>query len=378
VTASTGKIDRPRPRHAAGSGGGRLIAPEALFVVLVAFFIVAVLLGVGVGTFSISPGASIAILLDRAHLLGAVQSALGFIGIDWQAAFTQQESAVLWAIRLPRVLQAALVGGGLAIAGAALQGIFRNPLADPGIIGVSAGASLGAVAAIVSGITIFGRFTTPALAFAVGVLTTMLVFSMSRHNGKTEVVTLILTGVAINAIAGALVGLIITVADDAELRSITFWSLGSVGGATWQSVGAMAPFALLGFILLPRWGSALNLFVLGESNARHLGVDTEKIRIGVLLLSAAVVGSSVAFAGTISFIGLVVPHAIRLAVGPDHRILLPASALGGAALLMVTDLGARTIAAPIEIPLGVITALIGGPAFLFLLDRTRRQVGGWG
>jgi iron complex transport system permease protein len=341
-------------------------------------FVVAILLGVGVGTFSISPGASIAILLDRAHLLGTVQSGLGAVGIDWQASFTQQESAVLWAIRLPRVLQAAIVGGGLAIAGAALQGVFRNPLADPGIIGVSAGASLGAVAAIVSGVTIFGRFTTPALAFAMGLVTTLVVFSMSRHNGKTEVVTLILTGVAVNAIAGALVGLIITVADDAELRSITFWSLGSVGGATWTSVGAMAPFALLGFILLPRWGSALNLFVLGESNARHLGVDTEKIRVGTLLLAAAVVGSSVAFAGTISFIGLVVPHAIRLAVGPDHRVLLPASALGGAALLMLTDLGARTIASPIEIPLGVITALIGGPAFLLLLDRTRRQVGGWG
>jgi iron complex transport system permease protein len=347
-------------------------------VLLGALFVVALLLGVGVGTFSISPGHSIAILLDRAQLLGSVQTALSWVGIDWQANFTQQESAVLWAIRLPRVLQAAIVGGGLAIAGAALQGVFRNPLADPGIIGVSAGASLGAVASIVSGVVIFGRFTTPMLAFGAGVITTLIVFSLSRHNGRTEVVTLILTGVAINAIAGALVGLIITVADDAELRSITFWSLGSMGGATWKSVGAMAPFALLGLILLPRWGSALNLFVLGEQDARHLGVDTEKIRVGALLIAAALVGSSVAFTGTISFIGLVVPHAIRLAVGPDHRVLLPASALGGAALLMLTDLVARSIASPIEVPLGVVTALIGGPVFLLLLDRTRRQVGGWG
>lgn len=355
-----------------------MIAPELLFLGLGALLIVAVLLGVGVGTFSISPGHSVAILLDRAHLLGPVQSVLGAIGIDWAANFTQQESAVLWAIRLPRVLQAAIVGGGLAIAGAALQGVFRNPLADPGVIGVSAGASLGAIGAIVFGAATFGRFTTPLLAFVAGVLTTMLVFSLSRHNGKTEVVTLILTGVAINAIAGALVGLIITVADDAELRSITFWSLGSMGGATWNSVLAMLPFALLGFIVLPRWGRALNLFVLGEHEARHLGVDTERIRVGTLLLAAALVGSSVAFTGTISFIGLVVPHAIRLAVGPDHRVLLPASALGGASLLMLTDLAARTVASPIEVPLGVVTALLGGPAFLLLLDRTRRQVGGWG
>ena len=358
--------------------GGRVIAPAALFGLLIGAFILAVLLGVGIGAFSISTSSTLAILLDRAHLLNPVQTALGWIGIDWEATFTQQESAVLWAIRMPRVLQTALVGGSLAIAGAALQGVFRNPLADPGVIGVSAGASLGAIASIGFGMTIFGRFTTPVIAFVAGVLTTFIVFSLSRHNGRTEVVTLILTGVAINAIAGALVGLVITIADDAALRSISFWSLGSVAGASWKSVGAMAPFAFLGFILLPKWGGALNLFVLGERDARHLGVDTERIRVGVLLVTAAVVGCAVAFSGTISFIGLVVPHAIRLAVGPDHRVLLPASALGGAALLMYTDLLARTVASPIEVPLGVVTALIGGPAFLLLLDRTRRQAGGWG
>jgi iron complex transport system permease protein len=369
-------LDRPRSRQAAGSG--RLIAPPALFAFLTLLLIVALLLGVGVGTFSISPLTSVAVLLDRASILDEVQTMLGWIGIDWQASFTQQESAVLWAIRLPRVLQAAIVGGGLAIAGAALQGVFRNPLADPGIIGVSAGASLGAVGALVSGVAIFGRFTTPAFAFLAGMLTAVLVYSLARFQGRTEVVTLILTGVAINAIAGALTGLIITIADDAELRSITFWSLGSVGGATWSSVGSMAPFAILGFLLLPRWGGALNLFVLGEKEARHLGVATEKVRIGVLLLAALVTGATVAFTGIINFVGLVVPHAIRLAVGPDHRVLLPASALAGASLLVLTDLLARTIASPIEVPLGVVTALLGGPAFLLLLGRTRRQAGGWG
>lgn len=369
-------LDRPRSRHTAGSG--RLIAPPALFAALIVLLAVSMLFGVGVGTFSISPGESIAILLDRASLLDSVQRVLGWIGIDWGAHFTQQQSAVLWAIRLPRVLQAAIVGAGLSIAGASLQGIFRNPLADPGVIGVSAGASLGAVAAIVTGISIFGRFTTPILAFGAGLLTAFLVYSLARFQGRTEVVTLILTGVAINAIAGAMTGFVITIANDAELRGITFWSLGSVGGATWKSFSAMLPFAILGFVLLPRWGSALNLFVLGEKEARHLGVSTEQVRIGVIVLAALITGSSVAFTGTISFVGLVVPHAIRLAVGPDHRVLLPASALGGASLLVLTDLLSRTVASPIEMPLGVITALLGGPAFLFLLSRTRRQQGGWG
>ncbi len=369
-------LDRPRSRHSAGSG--RLIAPPALFLFLIVLLIGSMLFGVGLGTFRISPGESIAILLDRASLLHTVQRFLGWIGIDWGAHFTHQQSAVLWAIRLPRVLQAAIVGAGLSIAGASLQGIFRNPLADPGVIGVSAGASLGAVASIVSGVAIFGRFTTPVFAFVAGLLTAMLVYSLARFQGRTEVVTLILTGVAINAIAGALTGFVITIANDAELRGITFWSLGSVGGATWKSFSAMLPFAILGFVLLPRWGSALNLFVLGEKEARHLGVSTETVRVGVLILAALITGSSVAFTGTISFVGLVVPHAIRLAVGPDHRVLLPASALAGASLLVLTDLLARTVASPIEMPLGVVTALLGGPAFLLLLSRTRRQQGGWG
>jgi len=369
-------LDRPRSRQAAGSG--RIIAPPALFAFLVVLLVAAILLGVGVGTFSISPLTSIAVLLDRASILDEVRTGLGWIGIDWQGSFTQQESAVLWAIRLPRVLQAAIVGGGLAIAGAALQGVFRNPLADPGVIGVSAGATLGAVAAIASGVAIFGRFTTPVFAFAAGMLTSIIVYSLARYQGRTEVVTLILVGIAINAIAGAITGFVITIANDAELRSISYWSLGSVGGATWKSVNAMAPFALIGFLLLPRWGGALNLFVLGEREARHLGVSTEKVRVGLLLLAALVTGSSVAFTGTISFVGLVVPHAIRLAVGPDHRVLLPASALGGASLLVLTDLLARTVAAPIEVPIGVVTAMLGGPAFLLLLGRTRQQAGGWG
>src|SRR6478609_2465110 len=369
-------FDRSRSRAAAGSG--RLIAPPALFLLLILLLLFSMLLALGIGSFSIPVGDSVAILLDRAHALYRTQEILSTLNLHWSASFTEQQSAVLWAIRLPRVLEAAMVGGSLAIAGAALQGVFRNPLADPGVIGVSAGASLGAVLSILIGVSLFGRYSTPIAAFATGLGTALLVYSLARFQGRTEVVTLILTGVALNSIAGAFTGFMITIANDAQLRSITFWQLGSIGGATWQSVTALAPFALAGFILLPRWGSELNLFVLGEKEARHLGVSTERVRLGVVVVSALVVGSSVAFTGTIAFVGLVVPHAIRLAAGPTHRILLPASAIAGASLLVLTDLLARTVASPLEVPIGVVTALIGGPFFLFLLARTRRQQGGWG
>lgn len=369
-------FDRSRSRAIAGSG--RLIAPPALFLLLIVLLLFSMLIALGIGSFTIAPGDSVAILLDRAHALHTTQEILSRLNITWSANFTEQQSAVLWAIRLPRVLEAAMVGASLAIAGAALQGIFRNPLADPGVIGVSAGASLGAVLSILVGITMFGRFSTPIAAFVAGLGTAMLVYMLARFQGRTEVVTLILTGVALNSIAGALTGFMITIANDAQLRSITFWQLGSIGGATWNSVTAMAPFAIAGFILLPRWGSALNLFVLGEKEARHLGISTEQVRLGVIIVASMVTGASVAFTGTISFVGLVVPHAIRLAAGPDHRVLLPASALAGASLLVLTDLLARTVATPLEVPIGVVTALIGGPFFLFLLTRTRRQQGGWG
>ena len=376
VSASRRRPDRPRSQASAGSG--RRVAPAALLPGLIALLVMAILFGVGIGAVPIGPGQSVAILLDRAGLLALIQSVLSAVGIEWGAQFSAQQSAVLWGIRLPRVLLAGLVGGGLSIAGASLQGVFRNPLADPGIIGVSGGAAFGAVIAIVLGIEWFGLLTTPIFAFAAGMLTALLVYRMARFQGRTEIVTLILTGVALNAIAGAITGFMITIANSEEMRTVTFWSLGSVSGATWRTVGIVAAFSAAGLLLLPRWGQTLNLFVLGEREARHLGVDTERMRIVVIMLAALTTGASVAFTGTIGFVGLVVPHLIRLAAGPDHRLLLPASAIGGAALLIAADLVARTVAAPVELPLGVITALAGGPFFLWLLQRTRRQHGGWG
>lgn len=323
--------------------------------------VAAVTANIGVGAVTITPAEVAAILGARLGLP---------VEVDVRA------SQVLLAIRVPRVLVAILVGGALAVAGAGLQGVFRNPLADPGIIGTASGAALGAVGAIWLGVP--GRLGIPAAAFAGALVATVAVYASARFQGRTEVVTLVLTGIAINAIAGAGIGMIRYLADDDQLRSITFWGLGSVAGGRWADLAVLGPVVLTGVLLAPRWARALDLFSLGEAEAEHLGVDTERTRLGVIAASALLTGAAVSVAGVIGFVGLVVPHLIRLTVGPGHRLLLPASALGGASLLLLADLAARTVAAPAELPLGVLTALVGGPFFLWLLQRTRRGQGGWG
>jgi len=336
-----------------------------LFPALIVLLVGAALLNAGIGAVHIAPGRVVAILLHH-------------LGIDLGIPYTQQQDAVLWAIRLPRIALAALVGGALGIAGATLQGVFRNPLADPSIIGVSSGAAVGAVFVILIGITPFGQLTLPMAAFIGGVVATAAVYGFARFEGRAEVVTLVLAGVAMNAIANALTGIMTFMASQSQLRSIVFWSLGSVGSATWTGVLSVLPFMIVGFLLLPRYGRTLNLLVLGESEARHLGIEPERARMILVALAALLTGASVAVAGVVGFVGLVVPHIIRLIAGPDHRTLLPASALAGAGLLLLADLCARTLAVPREIPLGVVTSLVGGPFFLWLLHHTRRQHGGWG
>ncbi len=304
------------------------------------------------------------------------------VGIDLEVAVTDQQAAVLWAIRLPRIALAAVVGAALALCGAVMQGIFRNPLAEPGIIGVSSGAALGAVVAILAGGSFTGgylaAFSIPLAAFLGALVATAAVYLTARHEGRTEVVTLVLCGIAVSAIAGAGVGLAQFTADDDELRSIVFWTLGSASGARWRDLLVILPLVVLGGVLALRLAAALNLLVLGEREARYLGVSTEQVRLTLIVVCALVTGAAVAVAGIVGFVGLVVPHLVRLAMGPDHELLLPASTLGGAALLLLADLAARTVAAPAELPLGVVTALIGGPFFFWLLRRARREQGAWG
>jgi iron complex transport system permease protein len=231
---------------------------------------------------------------------------------------------------------------------------------------------------VMLGVAPLGTFSMPVAAFVGATALTFVVYTLSRHNGRTEVVTLILTGVALNAIAGAFIGLMTFYATDAQLRSIVFWMMGSLGGSTWPVVYATVPFVVGGCLLLMTTRRALNLMILGEREAFHLGISTERLRLIVIGLAALVAGAVVAAMGIVGFVGLMIPHLMRLLLGPDNRTLLPASALGGAILMLVADLCARTLLSPLELPLGIVTALIGGPYFLWLLHYTRKTQGGWG
>lgn len=281
---------------------------------------------------------------------------------------------VLMYIRFPRILLAGIVGAALGMTGASLQGLFRNPLADPGLIGISAGAGLGAALWIVlGGSTLLELWGTPIAAFSMGALVTWGVWKLAQSEGTVSTITLLLAGIALNSLAGAGIGIMTFLADDQQLRSLTFWLLGSLNGATWQMVGVTSFFILIGMLMLGRLSSKLNALSLGESDAYHLGVDIERLKQQIIFGCAISVGAAVAATGGIGFIGLVVPHLIRLLGSPDHRLVLPASALGGAILLIGADLLARTVVAPAEMPVGTITALVGAPFFLWLLWRYKKE-----
>ncbi|GAA4921982.1 FecCD family ABC transporter permease [Streptomyces coeruleoprunus] len=321
------------------------------------------LLSAGLGAYDIPLGDVVGSVLHHAGLGGR--------------ALERSAEGVLWNIRLPRLVLALLVGASLGCAGALMQGVFGNPLAEPGVIGISAGAAVGAVGSIALGLTFAGTWTVTVCAFLSGLGTVLLVYVMSRAGGRTEVVTLILTGIAVNAFAGALIGLFVFFADNAQITQITFWQLGSLAQATWPKVLAVLPCAVAGLALAPFHARSLDLLALGEGPARHLGVDVERLRITLILVVALLTAAAVAVAGIVAFVGLVVPHLLRMVNGPGHRFLVPASALGGAVVLVAADLAARTVAAPAELPLGVLTALVGSPFFFWLLRRTRRRQGGW-
>ncbi|MFV2083991.1 FecCD family ABC transporter permease [Micromonospora sp. LOL_021] len=320
----------------------------------------------GSGQVQIAPAEVVASVLHRLGLeIGALPTA------------PHGENA-LWIVRFPRVVLAAIVGASLGCAGAVMQGIFGNPLAEPGVIGVSSGAAVGAALAIVTGISALGGWTLAAAAFAGGLATTYLVYALSRADGRTEVVTLVLTGIAVNAVAGAAIGLLMFVTDAAGVQAIAFWNLGSLAQANWNAVAVSLPCLVVGLAAALASAGKLDLLALGERSARHLGVDVERLRVRMIVVTALLGAAAVAFTGVISFIGLVVPHLVRMVAGPGHRVLLPASALGGAVVVIAADLAARTLVEYQELPLGVLTAVVGGPAFFWLLRRTRRRAGGWG
>ena len=338
------------------------LAPWILFGVALLFLGTAIV-AIGTGAVSIAPSRVLAILTGQAD-------------VD----IPQAQRVVVLSVRLPRVLLALLAGAGLACAGVMMQALFRNPLADPALIGVSAGAALGAVSVIVVGATwlhglshLLGVWTLPVAAFAGALFTALLVFRLSQRDGLLEPTTMLLCGIAINALTGAGIGLMTYLATDDQLRSLTFWSLGSLGAATWSSLLGAAP-AIVAMVLAGPWlAHQLNALLLGESEALHLGVSVERLKRVVIGLTAAAAGAVVAVSGVIGFIGLVAPHMARLMVGPDHRFVLPVASLLGATLLTAGDMVARTAVRPAELPIGILTALLGAPFFLWLLRR--RQTG---
>lgn len=308
--------------------------------------------------------------------------ATGVSLLDMLDGLTDREALILWDIRVPRLAMGALVGAALAVSGALMQGLFRNPLADPGIVGVGAGAGLGAVLAIVlggllpAGIALWlGPHLVPFAAFLGGWGATLALYRLASRDGRVSVATMLLAGIALGALAGAVTGVLVYMADDRQLRDLTFWGMGSLAGASWAKITASLPFILPVLLLSPLLARGLNALALGEAQARHLGIDTERLKRITILGVAASAGAAVAIAGGIGFIGIVVPHLLRIATGPDHRFLLPNAALLGAALLVLADIFARTLLAPAELPIGIVTALVGAPVFLWILLQ-RRGIGG--
>lgn len=336
-----------------------------VLVGLLVLLIAACIISAGVGQFSIPPLEVLGSFLHHFHIpVGSMP--------------TQPEGdATLWQVRFPRIMLALLVGAALGCGGAVLQGVFANPLAEPGVIGVSAGSASGASAVIVFGGAAISEYAISAGAFVAGLIATGVVYWLARAGGRTEVVTLVLTGIAVNAFAGGVIAYLTFRASPTARDEIVFWQLGSLSRATWQSVGIVAPMVVVGLIAAMLMAHKLDLLSLGEVAARHLGVDVERLRQIAIVVVALLTAAAVAFCGIILFVGLVIPHLMRMLVGPAHRILVPASIIGGALLLVVADLCARTLVAHADLPIGILTSLVGGPFFLYLLRRERTRAGGW-
>lgn len=288
---------------------------------------------------------------------------------------------VMMDLRLPRIVMGVLIGSALAVSGTCLQGMFRNPLATPDLIGITAGASLFAAITIVLGAYIkpyipeaLHYSLLSLMAFVGSLLTMVLIYRISTQGGRTNVVLMLLTGVAVTALGFAVMGLLIYIAKDEQLRDLTFWNLGSLGGASWTKNAILAVIILVCYVLLINKGKALNAMMLGEKDAQHLGIPVERIKSRIIILTALMVGASVAFAGTISFVGLIVPYILRLVFRSNYHIILPLSAVFGSILLLVADTVSRTIAQPGEIPIGILTAFMGAPIFIVILIRSRKTL----
>ncbi|TWH04950.1 iron complex transport system permease protein [Nocardioides sp. J9] len=356
---------RQREAGTRGSWRTSLTNRVGLVSTLAVLLVVAVVLGAGQGQMQI----------PASEVLGSVLHRLG-LDVGPLPSHPRGEGT-LWDVRFPRVVLAVLVGASLATAGAVMQGVFGNPLAEPGVVGVASGASVAAGAVLVFHISFLGSWTIAFAAFLGGLAATTLVYLLSRAGGRTEVVTLVLTGVAMNAMTSAALAFLMFLGDQQAREEIVFWTLGSLNGTRWEAVAVVAPLAAVGIVAALLLARSLDLLALGDRAAFHVGLDVERLRMLAIVVVAVLTAAAVAFAGTIAFVGLVVPHLVRMIAGPGHRLLIPASALGGAVLLTFADLWARTAIDNADLPIGMLTALVGGPFFFWLIRRSRRSAGGW-
>ncbi|WP_201517764.1 FecCD family ABC transporter permease [Gulosibacter hominis] len=338
----------------------RRLTAWVLGIGLVVLLVTTIVWSIATGQYAMTPN----------ELLATIRR---FVGIDPPAPIGSdlaRNDAVLLQVRLPRIVLGLVVGAALAVAGVLTQSLFGNPLAEPGVIGITSGAALGAAISIVFGFSWLGIATTPFVAFLAGLVTSAIVWSIARSISTQRAVSLLLVGIAINALAGAATAFIFVLAPTTARDAVVFWQLGSINGATWTAVLMTAlpvAVALIAVLWLPH---RLDALALGDRAAKHLGLRVELVRILTIVLAALLTGAAVSFVGVIGFVGLVVPHAVRLLVGPQHRHVLPLSLLGGAWLVSIADLGARTLVAATDLPIGMMTAIIGAPVFLLLLRQT--------
>lgn len=332
-------------------------SPARTLTMLGFLFVAAALAEVAIGPMGIRPGQAVISLWQ--YLRGNHSA----------------DAVVMGAIRLPRMVAGAMVGAGLASTGAALQAVFRNPMADPGIIGVASGGSLGAVAVIQSGLAAENFWWTPAGAFVTGLAAVFVIYRIATVGGRTAIYSLLLAGVAVSSFCGAIVSLIMSLTPLQTMQQMLFWLMGGLDGITWSSVAMVSGFCVAGFIVYLLLADGLDILSLGEDQAEAVGVHLQRIKQVTFLTAAFVVGACVSVSGVIAFVGLIVPHLMRLLVGPRHRLLLPASAVGGAVLVLMSDLIARMVLLPRELNVGIVTASLGAPFFLFLLRSRATEYG---
>lgn len=330
------------------------IAIVALIIILAAMVIASFLLGSG--------NPSLAKLIHN------------FSTLDQHSNAMTSDYAIFIDIRLPRIVGAILIGSALAVSGVLMQGLFRNPLADPGLMGVSSGAALGATFFIIFGhllpaviVSFLGTFTMFFGSFIGGLVVSFILYAVATKQGRTSIAVMLLAGIAIAAFTGAVVGLLVYIANDSQLRDITFWGLGSLVGINWSRVILTAPIILISLAICPVLSHSLNALSLGEAVASHLGFNVQRVKVSAIILVSLMCGAAVSLAGGIGFIGIIIPHLLRLSIGPDHRYLIPCSALLGASFLIFTDDLSRTLVAPSELPIGIFTAAVGAPFFLWIL-----------